>query len=32
MNYFNHYLKTNWKNIKSTWKGIKSILILNNNP
>ena len=30
MNYYNHYFKTNWNNIKSTWKGIKSILNINN--
>ena len=30
MNYYNHYFKTNWDNIKSTWKGIKSILNINN--
>ena len=27
INYYNHYFKTNWDNIKKTWKGIKSILI-----
>ena len=32
MNYYNHYLKTNWDNIKNTWKGVKSILNINNNP
>ena len=26
MNYYNHYFKNNWDNIKNTWKGIKSIL------
>ena len=31
MNYYNHYFKTNWDNIKNTWKGIKSILNINNN-
>ena len=31
MNYYNHYLKNNWDNIKNTWKGIKSILDINNN-
>ena len=31
MNYYNHYFKTNWDNIKNTWKGIKSILNTNNN-
>ena len=25
-NYYNHYFKANWNNIKNTWKGIKSIL------
>ena len=30
MNYYNHYFKTNWDNIKNTWKGIKSILNINN--
>ena len=30
MNYYNHYFKNNWDNIKSTWKGIKSILNINN--
>ena len=30
MNYYNHYFKTNWNNIKNTWKGIKSILNTNN--
>ena len=30
MNYYNHYFKTNWDNIKYTWKGIKSILNINN--
>ena len=32
MNYYNHYFKTNWDNIKSTWKSIRSILSINNNP
>ena len=32
MNYYNHYFKTDWDNIKSTWKGINSILIINDNP
>ena len=30
MNYYNHYFKNNWDNIKNTWKGIKSILNINN--
>ena len=30
MNYYNHYFKTNWDNIKNTWKGIKPILNINN--
>ena len=30
MNYYNHYFKTNWDNIKNTWKGKKSILNINN--
>ena len=30
MNYYNHYFKNNWDNIKSTWKSIKSILNINN--
>ena len=30
MNYYNHYFKTNWDNLKNTWKGIKSILNINN--
>ena len=30
MNYYNHYFKNNWDNIKNTWKGIKSILTINN--
>ena len=30
MNYYNHYFKTNWDNIKYTWKGMKSILNINN--
>ena len=30
MNYYNHYFKTNWDNIKNTWIGIKSILNINN--
>ena len=30
MNYYNHYFKTNWNNIKNTWKGKKSILNINN--
>ena len=30
MNYYNHYFKTNWDNIKNTWKDIKSILNINN--
>ena len=29
MNYNNHYIKTNWDNIKNTWKGTKSILNIN---
>ena len=29
-NYYNHYFKNNWDNIKNTWKGIKSILNINN--
>ena len=29
MNYYNHYFKNNWDNIKNTWKGIKSILNIN---
>ena len=32
MNYYNHYFKTNWDNIKNTWKGIKSISSINSNP
>ena len=32
INYYNHYFKTNWDNIKYTWKGIKSILSKNNTP
>ena len=32
MNYYYHYFKTDWDNIKNTWKGIKSILSINNNP
>ena len=31
MNYYNHYFKTNWVNIKNTWKGRKYILHINNN-
>ena len=31
MNYYNHYFKTNWDNIKNTWQGIKSILNVSNN-
>ena len=31
MNYYNHYFKTNWYNIKNNWKGIKSNLSINNN-
>ena len=30
MNYYNHYFKNNWDNIKNTWEGIKSILYINN--
>ena len=30
MNYYNHYFKTNWDNIKNTWEGIKSILNISN--
>ena len=30
MNYYKHYFKNNWGNIKNTWKGIKSILNINN--
>ena len=30
MNYYNHYFKTNWENLKNTWKGIKSISNINN--
>ena len=30
MNYYNHYFKNNWDNIKNTGKGIKSILNINN--
>ena len=29
-NYYNHYFKTTWDNIKNTWKVIKSILNINN--
>ena len=29
-NYYNHYFKTTWDNIKNTWKGIKSVLNINN--
>ena len=32
MNYYNHYFKANWDNIKIMWKVIKSILSINNNP
>ena len=32
MNYYYHYFKTNWENIKNTGKDIKSILSINNNP
>ena len=32
MNYYNHYFKTNWDNIKIMWKVIKSIVSINNNP
>ena len=31
MNYYNHYFKTNYDNIKNTWKGKKSILNININ-
>ena len=30
MNYYNHYFRNNWDNIKNTCKGIKSILNINN--
>ena len=32
MNYYSHYFKTNWDNIKNTWKGMKPILNQNDNP
>ena len=30
MNYYNHYFKTNWENLKNTWKGITCISNINN--